>query len=1242
MLLLDRNGRVSFANTAALRLITCEPGMRLEQLAPGLGGEAVDWLAQSLNLGGSSDAAPGPTPDARLPDGRVVRMALQPIEQRQWALRLQLPQAAPLRSQPSEQPVDLAMGENSAAHEMVRMFWASPFPVTVQDTDYRLIEVNRAYLEFTGYRSEQLIGIDPMQLQPDEDRAERLARRAALRSGTFTNEPRLVERRLVDASGHERWYRAARREMRDESGKQMFLAVFQDCTAEHAAREQADRSVRELDQWFDLAPIGMVLFDEDGLFVRTNPAFEALVGVVPALVSEAHGSIRQLLGWRDGGGPSELLQPGSTPIECHARVTQNGRVLSLRATVRCHETRVGQRRFMAVVNDQSIEEERDLAQLQIGALMDTAGVGLATFREASGWVRGGVSYGAATDAVDAVVEHRPHADPVAARTFGSRSKFGIDGGHEVASKAGANAASNAAAHGHVNAALQAINRDMVLPESLPEYERVQHALRHAERVEARYAIQHPEMGLRWLLTRVEPGLLASGARTASVVTLDVTEQQTAQARNEQLLRELTTILDSTTAGIGYVRGDLLLRCNRRFERLLGLTPGSAVGKNLQTLFDGHAEAERIAEESKKALSEGWIYETEFSVPIGDRAPVWRSLSVRRTGPLSQGLEAIAVLSDITRLKTQQVELEILARDRELMFSLSEVGIASLRDGRVQRANGALSSMAGYAEEEMAGLDLDSLFPRELSTDARRLEELEALRRAGRWTGERRMRRKDGSLLWVQTGERLVHPGEPRGGIIASYVNVDARHRAEQALSVQAERTRAVLDSVLVGIVTVGRDGIEWMNRSARRMFGGDMSDFVGRPISMVATADAEHPFRQSQHIDGLVEGQARTFECRVRASNGREFWVAGNLVATGGHFTYALLDIEQRRQAEVRIAEAQASLQRIIEMAPLGITLRDARNLRVLQINQRAAASAGRPVTRMIGTTPEEVYDADMAWDLRRDLLAALDSSEATQREYRMQVDGETRVLDARYLPLASRGAAADQVLLVTTDVTEQRAAQEARLEAALAQRDMLVKEVHHRIKNNLQGVAGLLQQIATRKPEVASAISEVVGQVQAIAQVYGLQVGLSGPLRLPAVVEAITGSVQRTFGRNIVLAVSGDAPERWVLPEAESIPIALTLNELLTNAVKHSIDRDPQAQRSDVYCDLRCEANEVVIEVRNSGKLPEGFTLARFPGGVSGLGLVRALLPRRSARLTLEQHGDDVIASAFLKPPGVLRADAP
>ena len=341
------------------------------------------------------------------------------------------------------------------------------------------------------------------------------------------------------------------------------------------------------------------------------------------------------------------------------------------------------------------------------------------------------------------------------------------------------------------------------------------------------------------------------------------------------------------------------------------------------------------------------------------------------------------------------------------------------------------------------------------------------------------------------------------------------------------------------------------------------------------------------------------------------------------------------------MSEAQSSLQRVIEAAPLAISLRDAQSLRLLQINQTALAITGRSLEVAIGSDLEDLYPPEVAALMRRDMTRALASSDVTQCEYRFgRGDGNgERIWDARYLPLSKPGLPPDQLLLVATDVTEQRAAQEARFKAAIAQREMLVKEVHHRIKNNLQGVAGLLQQIAQRKPEVAGAISEVVGQVQAIAQVYGLQVGASGGLQLKSVAEAIVASLQRTFGRPIRFEVLGPGPQDWSLPEAESIPIALTLNELLTNAIKHTL-AGADGSASEVVCMLECAETGVRVVITNRGRLPKGFSLATVPGGVSGLGLVRALLPRRSASLALDQHGDQVVTTVALKPPGVTRLE--
>ena len=1154
LLLFDDLGRLSFGNRAAMRALGAEPGQGVAQLQTLLGAEAVDWLRARLRDAG--DVAGVPLRVA-LADGRGARLSCWRIA-RDLALRVQLEAPA------AGAPASLPEVEAGPTLEMLRMLWASPFPATLQDAQFRLVAVNDAYLDFTGRTRDALIGSDPVLLQPLEDQATQIEARRELPLLLASQAvPRLSEQRLIDASGRERWSRASAYPVLAQDGLPLLLCVLQDSTAEHVARAQADRSLDELAQWFDLSPTGMLVFDDSGLIVRSNPAFEALVGQVPVLLTDASAELQTLLAWQQGA-PRPELRPGAAPLETHVSLPlPDGRRQRLSARVRGFATDQGLHRFMAVVEDRSAEEERDLAQLEIGALMDTAGVGVATFDSRRGWLR-------------------PRAER---RRAPAKS-----------------------------AGLQAIARDIVEPESLPEYERLQQALRRGERTEVRYAVNHAELGRRWLLTRVEPGDGESGRRT--VVTVDVTEQESAQRQSQQLLRELTTILDGTTAGIAYLRGAMLLRCNRRFETMLGLEAGAAAGATIGELFGRFPQA-------LAALQAGSSFETELAL-----APGWYSLSVRRAEPAPDQNEVVAVLTDISRLKSQQTELEALLRDRELMFSLSDVGIVYLRGGRIERANQAMAALTGYADSELTALDPAELAPERDTHQRQEQEELRMLRQQGRYHGERQLRRRDGSLLWVQVAQRLVDEADEAAGRICSYVDVEERHRAREELLRQAGRTRAILDSVLVGIVTVGDGGIEWMNRSARRMFAGDLADFVGEPIATVATPEPEHPLRRTDYLHTLAEGHAHTFECRLKARDGREFWVVGNAVLTGRgssgpQITFALLDIERRRQAEVSIAQAQASLQRIIETAPLAIALFDAQSQRVLQVNQMAAAFFGRPLEQLSGSAADERFAAD--------LEAAAASSEVLQRELRLDGAGGARLWDTRFVPLPSSAGAREQVLLVASDVTEQRAEAQARFEAAIAQREMLVKEVHHRIKNNLQGVAGLLQQNAARHPEVAAILGESVGQVQAIAQVYGLQVGAGGPLRVASVVEAIALSVQRTFGRTVQVQVQGDAPMRLLLPEAESIPIALTINELLTNAVKHSAS-------GDVQCELACDGDALRVAMRNAGRLREGFSLAQVPGGVSGLGLVRALLPRRSASFSLTQQGDEVLTEVLLRPPSVQR----
>jgi PAS domain S-box-containing protein len=980
----------------------------------------------------------------------------------------------------------------------------------------------------------------------------------------------------------------------------------------------------ELQAWFEMSPLGQVVFDEGGAVLRHNAALVQMLGALPGQLRDSGPEFRLLLGW-----PAELPAVAATRTQDGWLASAAGEPVRVRVRVRGVPAHGGGRlpgsaaaRWIAMFEDRNLEDERDIARVEIQALMGTAGIGVATWDAARGWV-GSVQRGA--------------------RSGGSAGAVSADGDR-----------------GERQGSLMAVGRDLVEAESMADYERLQAALRTRSRIEVRYAVRHHESGRRWLMTRVEPAELGPQRGAFSVVTVDVTEEETARRRNQDLLTELTTILDVSPAGIAYLRGEELVRCNHRFETLLGGTdypPGKPFD---EILASAGVPAETVAA-LIDAVREVGTLETELLLPAGThrKSAIWCSLALRRTHETAPGaIGMVVVLADATRMKSQQSELEALARERELMFNLSDVGIVYQRDGQIARANQAMADLVGYAPEALTGSPMSRLYESEATWQHYMHGETRDLATQGRHHGERQVRRRDGGLFWAQVSTRHVAPHLPSAGTILSFVNIDERQRARESLVQQADRTRAILDSVLVGIVTVGDTGIEWMNRSARRMFGGELADFIGAPISVVANDELDHPLRRTDYGETLEEGQAETFECRLRARDGRHFWVVGNVVVTGQdtanrQLTYALLDIERRRQAEVSIVQARASLQRIIETAPLAIALFDAASQQVVQLNQMAATFAGRPMKEILGRVPAQWLPGPEGAKLSADLHRALATPGSVQRELRRAADtsepgagagereGVQRVWDIRIVSLRSAADAPDQLLMVASDVTAQRAADEARLAAAIAQREMLIKEVHHRIKNNLQGVAGLLQQSASRHPEAAGAIAEAVSQVHAIAQVHGLQVGVTGPMRVRGVVEAIAASVQRMFGRTIHVDVGGHQPQRFALTEADSIPIALTVNELLTNAIKHSTPAAGEPA-TDIHCRIACTDATILIAIANQGRLAPGFSLAGIPAGVSGLGLVRSLLPRKGARMSIEADGDSVVARLELAPPAVALLDTP
>jgi two-component sensor histidine kinase len=225
-------------------------------------------------------------------------------------------------------------------------------------------------------------------------------------------------------------------------------------------------------------------------------------------------------------------------------------------------------------------------------------------------------------------------------------------------------------------------------------------------------------------------------------------------------------------------------------------------------------------------------------------------------------------------------------------------------------------------------------------------------------------------------------------------------------------------------------------------------------------------------------------------------------------------------------------------------------------------------------------------------------------------------------------------------DVTERKREQERKLEEATQQRDALVREVHHRIKNNLQGVTGLLRQYAQRNPGLVGVLETAIAQVQSIAIVHGLQ-GARDPsagVVLCDIVAAIAQMLQRLTQARIELPGVSAANRGTRLAGDEIVPTALVLNELMMNAVKHYAASEGSGA---IVVELERDARQARLTVRNPGRLPEGFDFAAQTRVGTGLGLVRALMPANGMSLDIHPIDGQVEAVLTLVPPVILSAGA-
>ncbi|HET6734390.1 sensor histidine kinase [Mycobacterium sp.] len=252
----------------------------------------------------------------------------------------------------------------------------------------------------------------------------------------------------------------------------------------------------------------------------------------------------------------------------------------------------------------------------------------------------------------------------------------------------------------------------------------------------------------------------------------------------------------------------------------------------------------------------------------------------------------------------------------------------------------------------------------------------------------------------------------------------------------------------------------------------------------------------------------------------------------------------------------------------------------------------------LVSVTRPLISDPFEAQELANHVRDSLDGGSSM----RMEVDAGGAAVLLRTLPLVVHGKAVGAAVLIR-DVTEVK-----RRDRALLSKDATIREIHHRVKNNLQTVAALLRLQArrTNNAEGREALIESVRRVSSIALVHdALSMSVDEEVNLDQVVDRILPIMNdvATVDTPIRISRVGDL---GVLDADRATALVMVITELVQNAIEHAFDTSTQQGCVTIRAERSARWLDVVVHDDGRG-LPDGFSLEKSDS--LGLQIVRTLV---------------------------------
>jgi PAS domain S-box-containing protein len=564
-----------------------------------------------------------------------------------------------------------------------------------------------------------------------------------------------------------------------------------------------------------------------------------------------------------------------------------------------------------------------------------------------------------------------------------------------------------------------------------------------------------------------------------------------------------------------------------------------------------------------------------------------------------------------------------------------ISLADVHDYHIVMSNSAHQTLLGYSNEELTQMTfVDFTYADDVPTDVDQLNQLIEGSQS-RFQMEKRYIKKNGDVIWVDLTAALIcdRDGNPRYSlamfhdITAAKQHEAERQQTETALRQSEEQFRAFFENspIAIGLATLVDHRMVRSNAKYQELLG-----YSNAELCQMTFIDLTHPDDITADLtlfDQLLAGSIARFhmEKRYRCKNGDFIWVdltVALVYDTQGNPLYSLcmpqditeakrLDSE-RRQTEEALRRSQTSLAEAQRVAQVGswevdlATLKgswSAELFRLFGLDPNQPKPNMAEILQLIHPSDRALYsqvidrafaqgephevdhrivrpDGSVAWvssmgQVERDATGqvvrlfgvALDITDRKQSEEKLQQQADREQL--------LRLQQANLYQQVQTELSDRKQAEE-NLRRSLQEKEVLLKEVHHRVKNNLQIVSSLLRMQSRKVDNLQTftVLQEAQNRVQSMALIHE-QLYQSSDLTqidLNEYLYSLVNNLFRSYGISHQQVALSIVTNDIYLNLNTAISCGLMINELVSNSLKYAF---PNEQLGEINICLTAASNQ-------------------------------------------------------------------